>query len=786
MAGKEAAAPPIDRPLSRSYLREFGGWSTAYPPGISESTTLRRMENILIKRDGGASVRPGLRSIFEKDQFFVATPLVGSFEPFFTNDGKKAVLFAVRGTAKVDFKCGIYNTTLGRYQLRTLEQAGFTVGAGLSFSAATTYVRYLQLDNKIIAMSDKGEPIRLFYAGAQKIAKVVTGVQYPRWQGSDRLAVVHPSADWINGAQDGAPSTQTATADTLISSTASANTYSYGYFYTFYNELGETAPSQIRLVTAQRGYSLWKMVAPAADGKPSNIVVSDAKKSADQLVATVPQTVFSAAQAEGALGWRLYAFTWSNQGAVPVDAVLVGQKELTADSTWPEDGWLQHTPMVSMANETMILPSEKTRENYSIPPKASQGLIVGDRVVLCYDKENPARIYWTSNLQGEYLNFSASKGGGYKTLTSGNMFIPAAVKLWQNPQSVDTITILCVGVDGYSTSYYMSPASVQGNSLATAVMGFEETTATPGTSSPFGVEVLNNVLYHPLDMELMKSTASNYNITHKSMTDLIQNKWQYLENKDKIVSSQLDNRLYYLVDNPDGIPLPAGCNGNEVWVCDTAMEGVWNRWLVPGIALRKIELDGFVYMAVVQPNGIYVFDELRMSDEKANQSGKTTNTPIPWFLETNTQGANRTHDAFARLQQIEIMLGNFTGTMQYGIRGKDIHGRDINLRKQVRFLDPVDLSARPMPSDLNDYFQTRVDLKEWFFWASSAKNEIGELLPSAGQISLVGYRYTPVSVNVGYEYGSVETFEYVRSQINEANRTTDNGIPQPFLDTSRN
>jgi hypothetical protein len=50
-------------------------------------------------------------------------------------------------------------------------------------------------------------------------------------------------------------------------------------------------------------------------------------------------------------------------------------------------------------------------------------------------------------------------------------------------------------------------------------MGFEETTATPGTSSPFGVEVLNNSLYHPLETELTKSTASNYNINHKSMTD---------------------------------------------------------------------------------------------------------------------------------------------------------------------------------------------------------------------------------------------------------------------------
>jgi hypothetical protein len=52
------------------------------------------------------------------------------------------------------------------------------------------------------------------------------------------------------------------------------------------------------------------------------------------------------------------------------------------------------------------------------------------------------------------------RGGGYKTLTSGNLFVPACVKLWQNPQSADTITILCLGVDGYSTAYYMAPASV--------------------------------------------------------------------------------------------------------------------------------------------------------------------------------------------------------------------------------------------------------------------------------------------------------------------------------------
>ena len=786
MARKEAAAPPIDRPLSRSYLREFGGWSTAYPPGISAPSTLRKMENVFVKRDGGASVRPGLRSIFPQD-YFLSTPIVGSFEHFYTNAGNKAILYAVREGGNVVFKGAEYNSTTKKYEQKALTSLGFTVDSNLSFSGATKYVRYLQLDNKILAMSDGNEPMRIFYAGTEKRAKVIQGVTYPRWQGSDMLKVVHPDADWINSQLPISPTAETPTVDTLISSTGANNTYNYGYFYTFYNEIGETAPSQIKLVNAQRGYSFWKMVAPDANGKPGSTSVSDAKKAADQLVATIPNETWTAARAQGALGWNLYGFTWSDQAPVPVDAVLIGTTVFTADSTWAEDGWMSHTPMVAGSDTTMILPSEKTRINYSIPPRASQGLVVGDRVVLCYDIDNPARIYWTSNLQGEYLNFSASKGGGYKTLISGNLYIPAAVKLWQNPQSVDTITILCVGLDGYSTSYYMSPGTgISGNTLATDVMGFEETTATPGTVSPFGNEVLNNALYHPVDMEITKSTASNYNITHKTITELVQNKYAYLQNKDKIVSSQLDNRLYYIVDNPDGAAVPAGCSGNEVWVCDTAAENIWNRWLVPATALRKLELNGFIYMAVTRPDGIFVFDELRMYDEVKGSNGRTTNKAIDWFLETNTQGANRTHDAWARLQQAEINLGNFTGALRWGIRGKDIHGMERVIEKTTRFLDPVDLTARPLPNDLNDYLQIRKDLKEWFFFAGSAKNEFGETIPSAGQISLVGYRYTPVSVNVGYEYGSVETFEYARSQFNDANRTTDNGIPQPFLDTSRN
>ena len=783
---KAEGTPPIDKPLGSAYLREFGGWSTAYPPGISEPSSLRRMENVWIKRDGGASVRPGLRSIFPKN-FFLTTPLVGSFEHFYDNDGIKCILFAVRESSKVAFKAARYNKSIGRYELRELSNLGFTVPSDLSFTGDTTYVRYIQLDNKIIAMSDKGEPIRIFYVGANKRAVVVKGVTYPRWEGSDRLLVRHPDAAWINATvKTGAPAAETPTADTLVSSAAASNTYNYGYFYTFTNEIGESAPSQISILKAQRGYSFWKMVAPDANGKPTATAVNDPAMAADQICAIIPEVIFNAAKAEGATGWNLYGFTWSDQGPVPVDAVLLDSKEILPSSTWTDKGWIQHTPMVAASHEGMILPSAGTRENYSIPPKASQGLVVGDRMVLCYDLENPARIYWTSNIQGEYLNFSSSKGGGYKTLTSGNLYMPAAIKLWQNPQSVDTITILCLGLDGYSTAYYMSPATtVSGGSQAVTVMGFEETTATPGTVSPFGNEVLNNALFHPMDMEITKSTAANYNINHKSITDLIQNKWRYLSNKDKIVSSQLDNRLYYIVDNPDGTPVPAGCNGNEVWVCDTATENTWNRWLVPGIALRKIELDGFIYMAVVKPEGIFIFDELRNSDEVKNSTGQTENQPIEWFLETNIQGANRAHDAWAHLKQVELIVGNFTGALEYGIRGKDRHGMFRDVKKQARWLDPVDLASRPMPNDLNDFLQVKKDLKEWFFYAGSTKDEFGKTLPSSGQISLVRYRYTPVSVNVGTEFGSIETFEYGRSQFNDASRTTDNGTPQPYLDTSR-
>lgn len=788
---KQQIAAPIDKPLAKSYLRQFTGWSTAYPPGVSDPTSLRLMENVFITREGAAAVRPGLRSALTENVFLDTTyhvTLVGSFEHFYTNKGERALLFAYRREdRRVAFSAAVYNSTTKRFDVKTLDELDFTIPQTmdvLSFSSETSYVRYVQIDNKIVALSNAGEAIRIFWVGDEKKARKITEVTRPAWSSVDKLSVVHPDAAWINTAsKTTAPAAETATAETLISSTSADNKYNYAYFYTFYNEIGETAPSQVTVVKAQRSYSTWSMKQPNSSGNPSSTTTSDPAMAMDQLVAILPQSVLTEAINQGALGWNLYGFTWSDQGSVPVEGTLLATKEFDGGTTQNAVGWLQHTAITDSTDATMPLPRADVRDNYTTPPTASQGLVVGDRIVLVYDKSNAARIRWSSNQLGEYINFSASKGGGYKTLTKGNLQVPACVKLWQNPQSVDTITILCLGLDGYSTAYYMSPnTSVSGSSSAVTIMGFEETTATPGTVSPYGVEVLNNALYHPLDPELMKSTASNYNISHKTMSDLIQNKWRELLHKENIVSSQLDNRLYYIVHNPDGAELEEGCMGNEVWVCDTATDGTWSRWLVQGQALRKLDLGGKLYMAIARPNGIFVFDEQYTYDEWPGSNNTTEQRAIAWKLETNTQGANRAHDAWANLQQVGLTLGSWQGVLKYGVRGWDIHGKPVEVSKIFKQLNYVDLSGRPLPFDIEDFLLIRKYMKEWFFFAGSVEDQ-GYTQRGYGQISLVQYRYSQATVNVGYEYGSVETFEYQRSLNNWSSRTTDNGVPIPVIDT---
>lgn len=1179
MAPKAKIPAPIDRPLSRAYLREFTGLSTAYPPGLSDPTSLRIMDNMLVNRDGSLRVRPGLRYLSyepapDNDDLGMGSQLelVGSHEAFYLNDGKKAYLFAVREVdGTVGFRVLQLTDSFGVIKQLTDFGIEFQIPQGaavLAFSRATTYVRYLQIDNKIFALSDAGEPVRLFTVGEQKTARKLVSIERPDFSGADKLSIRHPDAPWINagtplgsrknllsnpaleadgfwsnlgftsysrtsevkraggyslagtptpvrtnyfpsplhnvdalgapgwapgtfvtsffawgdglrvyatkpadgwkrndgtmrfayvnspnvsmipgmnydlsytvnpvvggtqelrvnyytaagaligtrvfnttvstvrtihtnigvtpagtsfatmnfgfnhpltgtadmvlqnmllgpaggnkefftgdtpgyvwtgapnsspsvsastqnvgfyseavpvvpgeplaasaylrssfgarsgrvdinwynsggallsvsssantgiddaswtrvstvanapagatqarlvvnalavpheryvymdqamlevsstvkayfdgdspttttviygwdGTQHQSPSTEstytdeaeippaeTATANTLISSTAANNKYNYAFFYTFSNEVGESAASMVTTIRAARGWQQWRWEVPNAAGEPNGTTVEDPAKAADQLVAIMPEEVFNVAVAQQAKSWSLYMLTWSDQDSVPVVGLRVASREIKGTPNYKRHGWLRVTGKTTGSFDEMGIPDITNRYNYSDPSKAGQGIVAADRIVLVKDPSATAVVRWSANLQGDYTNFSASKGGGYKTLTSGNLMIPAAVKLWQNPQSADTLTILCMGTDGYSTGYYMAPAAITSQSDNTAVMGFEETTATQGTSSPYGCEVVNNALYHPLDEQLTKSTASNYNISHKSMTDQIEGEWTALAHKEWIISSVHDNRIYFIVDNPNGEPVRPGFKGNEIWVFDAGAEnGTWSRFLIPATSLRKIEQGGKIYMSVIRPEGLYYLDPTYDRDDYVDSITRQVKTRfIPWRFETNTQGANRAHDAWCHLQAMSISLGNFQGSMKYGLRAKDLYGREVLIEKTVQDQNPPDLDNH-LPFDLDDQLQVKKDMQQWFLFGSSLEGEVGEgedqtlaTLYSSGQVNAVQYRYAPVSVNVGYEHGSIETFEYGRDTVNWGSGNTDNGIPQPFTDMRR-
>ena len=593
-----------------------------------------------------------------------------------------------------------------------------------------------------------------------------------------------PSIEQLYAAPNTLPAGVTNTANTLISNDAMKNIYNFGFFYTFSTEIGESAASQVTVVKTQRGWSSWKWETSNAAGEPSGTATDDPALCADQLVVIAPPSVFAQAKTRGATRLNLYMFTWSGQDTVPVTATLVGTKDLSPTSLYVQDGWVRVTPQMNAAgSEIAVVPSEYSRYNSTNPSKAANGLVAADRMILVLDPTAGAVIRWTSNQQGKYTSFSPSLGGGYKTLTSGNLYVPASVKLWQNPQSVDTLTILCLGTDGYSAGYYMAPAEVNAQSESTAIMGFEETTATPGTVSPFGVEVVNNALYHPLESQLMKSTANNYNITHKSMSELISNKWINLVDKDAIVSCQIDNRIYYVVHNPDGEPLHADCRGNEIWVYDTATEtGTWSRFLIQAQSIRKMLIDGIEMLSITRFDGLYALDPRSAVDWRNDMDGGVGAWWIDWKLETNTQGANRAHDAWARLQQASLTAGNLNARFNWGIRGWDVNGKLVDVNKQLR--PPP---GNTLIADMEDHLQVRRDLKEWVFYASSVDTGLCDEpnIPQMGfaQISLVQYRYTPVSVNVGYEFGSVETFEYGRAgNASEQSGRSQNGIPLPYVD----
>jgi hypothetical protein len=1178
MPPKKSTPPPIDRPLSKAYLRQFTGWSTAFPPGLSEPNSLRLMENMMVDRNGALAVRPGLRLLtydgapdIDPNQhgqpgWSHGYPVLSAYEVFYTADGKQALLYAVRlPSGEVGFRAYLPSGTERNVFLLDEPEIGISFphgGEHLPFSSKTSHVTFLQIDNKILALSDAGEEARYFDVGPAKIAMLLNGVSVPLWDFTHAPMVYHPDAAWIdrqtlftrrnlllnptfnmglkywnlssnaraetvidpdrgavlsietvplrtnmqphplhnvsetgttgwsmyigdatissehgylrltkeadslarastriedlhlvqgprilegveggekyrlafdldvpegtravavlgfytsNGALitpnqfihcesriyrhvtrpitapvgaatarvafgfycppgesakmgvrnvlvckngeptsmfsgssgidyywsgktgesaslyhprqditltsdvvpvraltgihgsltlspataisltrypatlavelrnrngsfvlgddiswnhvigswsrwyasvppgevwkragarlvftakgihrgiriqvdeamiestsaselesyfDGStqsagpaiyswedptrphespslmrvyaspqisPSRETPTADTLVCSDDTKNTNKIAFFYTFENEIGESAPSMITEIRVQRAWSNWLMKRPDGTGKPT-FDTEDPRLAADQLLVFTSSSAYNQAVVEGALRWNLYALAWTDQDPVPAEGQLIGTVEIHPDPTtyptgldWDHGGWFRVTPQRTAASYNMLLPTRELRENYSDPPKHINGIVAADRMVLVGDPDNYATIAWSSKEPGSFMNFSASRGGGRKTLSSGNLNKPVAIQLWQNPQSVDTLTIMCDSDSGQYTCYYMAPAEVaQGGSGRMIVMGFEETTNSPGSVAPFGAEVLNTALYRPLDTALVKSTAANYNINHKTMTDKIANMWQMLRSKRWISSAQLDNRLYYLVHNPAGQILEADCIGNEIWVFDAAAEaGSWSRFLIQGSALHRISIGPRTYMGVSRNDGIYYLDPLYRHDDYIDDALKVRQKPIPWKCETNTQGANRAHDAWAHLQQIGINLGDFLGSIRYGIRGLDANGRVVNMSKV--FTDDDIYLIEAQPRDVEDYLQIRRDMKEWFFYAESVQGRDG-----TGSISLVQYRYTPVSVNIGYEFGSVETFEY-----GSDSRYAENGIPRPYID----
>lgn len=707
---KESAAPPIDRPLSKTYLREFTGWSTAYSPSLSESTSLRQLDNVMMGRDGSARIRPALRNMFSS-HLPPTSQLVGSFEQYINPLGGKSILYALREAGDVTFYTRPY--VGGTYTTQTAVATSPVWGD-------SSYVKYLQINNRIYCLSNNGdETVAIFDTNTETFLPIT-----------------------------GYGSTRPPTATLALAGALTTGTYNYAFFYTVVNEFGESKPSELAHITANTKWTGWS---------------SGDTISLSGLPASTPINV--------------YWLSWSEDAPVPVEGVLLKEAHVGATLSVTAMSLLQSS---SAGNHFLPSPAD---EDFTTPPVCAQGLVSADRLILVNDFENRARIRWSSNEPGSYGSFSPGKGGGYKTLSSGNLQIPYAVQLWQNPQSVDTLTVLCSGLDGYHAAYYMSPASITSQTEETIIMGFEETTATPGTVSPYGCEVFNNALYHPLDDQLMKSTANNYNISHKTMSDAIANKWLHLENKRDIVSSQYDGRLYFLVNNPDGEPLEDGCIGNEIWVCDvgTGEASPWSRFTIGACSLRKIESNGKLYMGVVRPEAIYRLDDLAWLDQLPGGD-----KAISWFLQTNPIAANSARDAWCHLQYVQPTLGSMYGTVRYGIRSWTVDGKPLDIDKVYRQPNPIDFTDRPLPFDHEDMMQVRRDVQEWLFQASSVVDPVSkETLPCYGQINNVLFSFAPVSVNVGYEYGSTQTYEYSHAGDHWSQRTAINGIPIPFIDPRR-
>jgi hypothetical protein len=163
----------------------------------------------------------------------------------------------------------------------------------------------------------------------------------------------------------------------------------------------------------------------------------------------------------------------------------------------------------------------------------------------------------------------------------------------------------------------------------------------------------------------------------------------------------------------------------------------------------------------------------------------------------------------AMLYQANIHVGDFIGSMEWGVRGYNVHGHEVDKNKRTHApqdggyeisngivvgpVDPED-AGRRLPLDLGDamdYLHVQEDMVEWTFYAHSIEAPLpGEpsesVWASYGQLDFVQFFLMQQSANIGTERGQVDTFEYQRNAYRgteSGTQITRNGVPMPMKTT---
>src|SRR5574343_455842 len=119
----------------------------------------------------------------------------------------------------------------------------------------------------------------------------------------------------------------------------------------------------------------------------------------------------------------------------------------------------------------------------------------------------------------------------------------------------------------------------------------------------------------------------------------------------------------------------------------------------------------------------------RWSARTGSTTSTTTSRPTSTGMPTPRRGANRAHDAWAQLQQANLVLGFFQGRLRYGIRGYDLNGKEHDISKIViapaapDTSNDTDVSVLTDAWDLEDFLLIRRTMKEWFFYAESTTTD---------------------------------------------------------------